>query len=156
MPGEQLDVSVAGILHAAVGVMDQAGSGLSGIDRLAQGADGEGRVEPLVERPTHDPAGVGIQHHRRGSSELLGQPDIGDVGHPELVDPGQLHARGQVQMDAQIVAGVGSDGLKGRRRRQSRLSSPISRAIRFRLIASNPRCAAARSPYDDSRSCGGG
>ncbi len=66
------------------------------------------RVEPFVQRPADDPAGVGVQHNRQ-INELLAQPDIGDVSYPELVDAGQLHTRGQVQMDAQLVAGVGGD-----------------------------------------------
>ena len=34
------------------------------------------------------------------------QPDVSDVGHPQLVDARQLHPAGQVEIDLQLVIGI--------------------------------------------------
>jgi hypothetical protein len=47
----------------------------------------------------------GVEHDRQ-IGELLGQMHVGDVGHPELVQPGQLHAPRQVGYHPPAVLGI--------------------------------------------------
>ena len=73
--GEQRRVRVAGVLHAAIGMMDQAaGRGPAGRNRQA-------RLQMCVQRPTDYASAEGVEHDGK-ESKLLLQADIGDVRHP--------------------------------------------------------------------------
>jgi hypothetical protein len=37
------------------------------------------------------------------------QPNVGDVGYPELIDPRQLHPTRQVEIDFQLMIRIRSD-----------------------------------------------
>jgi hypothetical protein len=37
------------------------------------------------------------------------QSDIGDVGYPKLIDPGQLHSASQIQVNLQLVLRIRGD-----------------------------------------------
>src|SRR5882724_9599166 len=39
-------------------------------------------------------------------NKLRLQANISDIGYPELVDPGQLHAAGEIQINLQLVFGI--------------------------------------------------
>jgi len=80
--------------------------------------DGEG--QPRVRR-TKVPGGWLSQENK-----LLLQPDVGDVGHPKLIDPGQRPPFRQIRVD--FAAGLLSVVTTNLRfRRHSRLSSRIRR-----------------------------
>jgi hypothetical protein len=64
MAGQQLGVVAAGVLHAAVGVVDEAvGRRPACRDRHGQRGDREARLQVRLERPADDPAAVRIEHH---------------------------------------------------------------------------------------------
>ncbi len=69
----------------------------------------QARGEAAVQRPADYFAREGIQHQGQ-VDELLEEPDVGNVGHPKLVDCGQLHALGQVQVDFRLMVRLGGDG----------------------------------------------
>ncbi len=98
-------VVAAGILHSAVGVMHQARRRLAFRDRFLQRRDRQPRCQRSLQLPAHHFARVGIENHRQVDKLAL-QPDVGDVGHPKLIDPGQLHPAGQIQIDLQLVIGI--------------------------------------------------
>ena len=112
-----VNVVAGGILHAAIGVMHQAGRRLSLRDRLLQRRDRQARGQRSIQFPAHHLAREGIQDHRQ-VDELALQPDVGDVGHPKLVDAGQLHPAGQIQIDLQLVIRVRGDHERLRLHRQ--------------------------------------
>ena len=59
-----------------------------------------------VQRPADHAARVSVQNHRQ-EDELLAQPDVGDIGPPELIDAGQHHVPRQVRVDLAAVVGIG-------------------------------------------------
>ena len=59
-----------------------------------------------VQRPADHAAREGVEDHRQ-VHELVPQPNVGDVGHPELVDAGQHHLARQVRIDLAAVVGIG-------------------------------------------------
>ena len=61
-----------------------------------------------IQRPTDHAARVGVQDHRQ-EHELVAQPDVGDIGHPQLIDAGQHHFARQVRIDLARVVGIGGD-----------------------------------------------
>ena len=100
---EQRAVVDAGILHAAIGVMDQAARrGLARLDRHVERCDRQTRLADVVQGPADDAAAEGIEDNGK-KDELLVQPDIGDVGHPELIETGRHHAARQVRHHAPSV-----------------------------------------------------
>src|SRR5215831_15450995 len=54
---------------------------------------------------------IGIQDDRQ-INKFLFQPDVGDIGHPELIHAGQDHLGSQVGIDLQAVVGVGGRHYK--------------------------------------------
>jgi hypothetical protein len=73
-------------------------------------------------------ARAGIQDHRQ-EHELILQADVGDVGHPELVDVGYHHLPGQIRVDLPPVVGIGGD---------DELSFPHAQQIVFPQDAVHP------------------
>ena len=97
--GEALAVGEAGVLHAAVGVMDEAAPGrLARLERLVEGGHGERRAETAAEGPAHGLAREGVEDHRE-IGEGAGEMHIGDVGDPDLVGPGRRQPAHQVGHD---------------------------------------------------------
>jgi hypothetical protein len=62
-------------------------------------------LQRAVQFPADHAPRVGIQNHRQ-VDELHCQPDVGDVGPPELIDAGQRHLSRQVRIHPQRVIGV--------------------------------------------------
>src|SRR5450759_5130581 len=59
-----------------------------------------------IQRPANRPPRKRVQHHRQ-VNELFQQPDVRDVGPPELVDSAHHQRRRQVRIHFQPVGGVG-------------------------------------------------
>src|SRR5438045_3985789 len=76
---QKLSIIVARVLHASIGVMDQA-SGLraAGLDRHGKGRNGKACLQVLLQRPADDTPAEGIEHDGK-EREFLLQPDIRDV-----------------------------------------------------------------------------
>jgi hypothetical protein len=71
-------------LDPLVGVMDQPWLWLPAPQGPLQGRQGKLGVDPSRELPADAAPGVGIQD-RRQVTECRGQPDVGDIRHPDLV-----------------------------------------------------------------------
>ena len=87
---EQLRVVAAGILHPAVGVMHQFRRHRAPRQRHAQGCQREQVLQRAVQLLADHASRVGVQNHGQ-VDELHFQPDVGDVGPPQLIDAGQRH-----------------------------------------------------------------
>jgi len=59
-----------------------------------------------VQRPANDAARVSIQNDSQ-EHELVAQPDVGDVSHPQLISTCQDHFPRQIGVDLAPVVGVG-------------------------------------------------
>src|SRR5271157_3823423 len=60
---QQVRVVGGGVLHAAIGVMHQAGRGLALLQHHAQGLQDQLGFQRAVQRPTEDAAREGVQNH---------------------------------------------------------------------------------------------
>ena len=77
----------------------------------------QARGQRSIQRPAHHLARESIQDHRQ-VNELCLQPNVSDVGHPELIDAGQLHPAGEIQIDLQLMLGIRGDHEGPRLHRQ--------------------------------------
>jgi hypothetical protein len=82
MLGEDLPISGAGKLRAAIGVNDEGAGGTALQKRHAQSGDDEPCVEDLVHGPANDAARVAIQNGDEVKPALGGQ-DASGIGHPD-------------------------------------------------------------------------
>ena len=99
---EQGDVLSRSIVYPTVGVMDQAGRWLSLSNRSFQGNHRQPTCDAPLQGPTHYSARKAVQNQRQ-VNKLASQANVGDIRHPKLIDSGQLHATGQVEIDLQRV-----------------------------------------------------
>ena len=76
---------MAGVLAAAIAVVDQIGRRLSGADRLMQGLENERFAHLLGQVPTDDAAGEQIHEQSQVGEGACPQRNVGDVGDPNLV-----------------------------------------------------------------------
>ena len=112
----------AGVLHAAVGVVDQTAGAGRGLRSPCRGPAGPARLEMIWRAPSRPPC-ARRRRSPRPDRRSLRQTDIGDVGDPELVEAGGTQ-RAQVRRDRGAVAAVVvRDERLGRR--LSRLSARI-------------------------------
>jgi len=81
---------------------------LSLCDRFLQRRDRQPRYQRSGQFPAHHFARVGIENHGE-VDKLTTQSDVGDVGHPKLIDPGQLHSASQIQVNLQLVLRIRGD-----------------------------------------------
>jgi len=63
MPVENGDIAFAGILHAAIGMMDQTGRRLSRRDGLLRRGQRETTGQGPLQRPAHDLARKSVKDH---------------------------------------------------------------------------------------------
>ena len=106
MRRQPLDVVGAGILDAAVGVVDQAGRcDLAFGERHVEGRDGEFGAQVIGQCPAYDPSTEGIQDNSE-IDEAFTETDIGDVRHPELVDGSGLQPSGEIRPNPPAVPAV--------------------------------------------------
>ena len=81
-------VITASILHAAIGMMDQASTRWSTcLDRHFKRRQSEARAQMLFQRPADHSSAERIEQHGQ-KRELFQQPDISNIGHPELIEVG--------------------------------------------------------------------
>lgn len=99
----------AGILHAPVGVVDEAGLGVSGGQGHVERLDGQARFEMVGERPADHPARKGVENDGQ-IDELPGQPDISNVGDPDLIEAGGDKTARQIGNDRELMPAVGRVG----------------------------------------------
>ena len=99
-------IIAAGVLHAAIGMMDQV------LQRAAARGDGlverferQAGLQMIGERPTHDFAGEGVHHHRQ-INEVLRQSDVGDVGDPDMIGRGEHGLSRQIAHDLITMSAV--------------------------------------------------
>ena len=88
--------------------MHQTRGGLPSLQGHAQRLERQLVFQRAVQRPADHPPGEGIQNHRE-IDELPQQPDVGNIGYPELVQARQGHPARQVGIDRQIMLGVRGD-----------------------------------------------
>ena len=65
-------------------------------DSLFQCTQRQARGQSSLQSPTRDLARKSMQDHGQANRPRF-QSNVGDVGHPRLIDPSQLHAPSQVQ-----------------------------------------------------------
>jgi hypothetical protein len=82
-------VFVGGVLHAAIGMVDEALRRISRGDRHVESLDGQTGFQVIVERPSHDLAREGVDDDGE-VDEGFGESDIGYVGDPELIEAGRF------------------------------------------------------------------
>jgi len=74
----------------------------------AQGFKYEYGFQTAPQCPADAASRKGIQQNRQ-IHELHLQADVGDVGHPELIDARQHHFLGYIRVDRQPVLGIGGE-----------------------------------------------
>src|SRR6266446_10059616 len=129
-----LAVVATGILHTAIGVVDEAvGCRAPRRKSHVEGRQGEARLEVPLQGPADDAAAEGIDHHGK-IDEDLGQSDI----EPAPAKAGVISAtqswsmpvgsmpRARFGTTRQAWRASVVTGTKGRSRRRNRLSSRIS------------------------------
>jgi hypothetical protein len=87
-------------------MMDQSGLHRSLPQRHAQRSQRQGIVQPIIQVPSDHALRIRIQDYCQ-EDELLFQPDVGDVRHPELVHTGEDQRRRQIGIDLPPVRRVG-------------------------------------------------
>jgi hypothetical protein len=55
------------------------------MNRLIQRSQRQGRLQIPAQRPSYGPARINVQHYGQ-VDKLPPQPDVGEIGRPELVD----------------------------------------------------------------------
>lgn len=106
MPLQQFSVVAAGVLDAAIGVVDQAvGLWPARRHRHRERSGCQPRLQMRFQGPADHAPAEGIEHDRE-IDELFLQPDVGNVGYPELVEAARHHAAGQVRHHAPAMARV--------------------------------------------------
>src|SRR5271155_3762252 len=97
--------------------MRLSGAGLRAAIALSSASDRQARLEMIGERPADHFAREGVEDDRQ-IDEVLGQPDIGDVGDPDLIEAARSKPARQVWRNGEAVAAVGGvRGMNGLARR---------------------------------------
>ena len=104
---QQAGVIAGGILAAAIGMMHQPRRRLPQFQRHPQGGQRKIVFQADVQCPTNHAARKSIDHHRQVHKLAL-QANVGDIGHPQLVDASQRHLPGQVGVHFPVVVGIRS------------------------------------------------
>src|ERR1035437_5346386 len=110
-------------------MMHQSGRGTTPRECHLQRRHGQPGFQRGIQRPANRPPRKRVQHHRQ-VHELFQQPDVGDIGPPELVDPAPPQRRRQVRIHFQPVGGVG---------RRYKLTSADSAPVKSRSTDSRQR-----------------
>jgi hypothetical protein len=107
-------------------------------ERPVQGRDRQLLLQAAAQVPAPDTAGEQVHQHRQ-IYELLLQPDVGDVGHPDLIRTNDLQALDEVRVARERVVAVGGPGPPcGRRAAEAHLVhqpphaldvDPVARAV---------------------------
>src|ERR671915_376638 len=86
------------ILHPAVGMMDTPINHSSFCQCHPQSGQGEFGIDLLRERPTNHLSRKQIQNHRQ-IQKSCENPNIGDIGNPDLIAPPDLEPFEQIGID---------------------------------------------------------
>src|SRR5271165_4560931 len=89
--------------------MDEAWLGVSGGQSHVERLDGQARLEMVGERPADHLARKGVENDGQ-IHELPGEPDIGDVGDPDLIEPRRDETARQIGHDRKLMPAVGGVG----------------------------------------------
>ena len=82
--------------------MDQAGGKATTFEGHAQSPQSQFGAQRIAQLPTDHAPRIGVEDHRQ-INELRLQPDVGDIGHPELINVTQHHFLGQIGIDGKAV-----------------------------------------------------
>lgn len=107
--GQDLAVSGAGKLHAAIGVDDKGGFGTALQECHAQGSDDEAGVKDLVHGPADDAPSAEIEDGDEIEPALAGE-DTGCISDPDLIGPLNGEAWEPVGCDWSAMVAVGCPG----------------------------------------------
>src|SRR5579863_5275777 len=105
---QQLLIFLAGVLAAAVRVMQHGARRLAPLKRHPERVQHQPSFQPLAQRPSDHPARKQVQHNRQVQPALK-RPQISDVADPAAV--GRAHGetpREQIALYRHSVVGVGS------------------------------------------------
>jgi hypothetical protein len=92
----------------AIGMVDHPRQRMPLCEGILQRRERQPGGQCALQRPAHDLAGIGIEPHRQIHTLAL-QPDGGAGRDPELIDPGQREATGEIQLHLQVLLGIGHD-----------------------------------------------
>ena len=81
---ELLLVGGAGVLAAAIGVVEQAGFGAPSLLGVSQGLKGQRSLQMILKLPADNLAAEQIHESGQVKPALAG-PEVGDIGDPDLV-----------------------------------------------------------------------
>ena len=81
------------------------GVGIAGRQRLVERLDGQSRLQVIGERPTDDLAREGVDDDGE-IDEVLGKPDVSNVGDPDLIEACGARASRQIGPDREAVFAV--------------------------------------------------
>ena len=93
-------------------VNEPLGRGVARRERLIERFEGERRLQMAGERPAHHFARERVDHDGQ-IDEVLGEPDIGDVGDPELIEASGTQRAREVRPDREAVPAVARAGNEG-------------------------------------------
>src|SRR3954467_10542149 len=79
-------ILAGGVLRSLLAVVDQAHGRLASGKRHLKSPERQVGVYPSAQMPAYTAAGVGVQY-RRQVTEGGGQPDVGDIADPDLIEP---------------------------------------------------------------------
>ena len=100
-------VVATGILHAAIAVMDQASRRRpAGCDRHVERLDRQLGTQRRRQCPADHLAAERVEDHRQ-IDERFGEMDVGDVRHPQLIKPRELHPPCQVRHHTPAMPAIG-------------------------------------------------
>ncbi len=86
-------------MHAAIGMMNEVvGRGISRGQGLVERLQRERSLQMVGERPAHHFARERVDDDGQ-IDEVLGEPDISDVGDPDLVEAGRLQPAHKIGPD---------------------------------------------------------
>ena len=83
--------------------------GTAGRQRHVERFDSQARLEMVGERPADHLARVSVQNDGQ-IDELRRQSDVGDVGDPDLIDPGRDQPAHEIGNDRKLMPAVGRVG----------------------------------------------
>src|SRR5581483_521916 len=101
----------AGILHAAIGVVNASGWGLALFESDFQRRHTQLSIDALGDRPADDLARVAIQDSRQ-EDKPLEDSNVGDIGDPGLVESGQDLVCQEIGIDLVVVIRIGGGDFK--------------------------------------------
>src|SRR5580704_4147659 len=110
---ERLHIFFGAVLDSAIRVMDQPRWNRAPLQSLLQSGQAKSGLHAAIQFPADHAPAERIQNGRQ-EDEFLPQPNIRDVGYPQLIQPADLQIQGQVWKHTHSVIGVGRHQPGGR------------------------------------------